>query len=462
MKKEVSITKRSLIVLLYATLSACAMIIPLSYINYIYTDVAGVSPTMMSAGMSVASVVGLVFSLFTGMLIQKTRSKIGQYRPWILVCSILTLAGTFMTLIHFGSTLTTCIFITVGYCLASVASDTLGTANYGIVEKFTMGDNDARNKLYSMQMVGSNIGYTIFAAILLTLVEFFGQGNVARGFIGAEAVISVCLLIGVVIIFAAGRRFDPDNRKAESEDMGSVSVGQMVKSVFANKALLAVTIAEIFKFCGYYMFTYMMVYQCSYVLGDLNLMTITLTAMSVICALSAMLAPAFTKLCKGRKNTYIVLCVLCAVCYGVMMFTGDTVVGFLIPFVVVCIFEGIYLSVAINCYLDTAEWWYDRTGEDSRTFAMSLQAIGSKAAMAVSSVLLGVALVKCQYTDELGITTPEGMRACTIQTGVYAMVGCIIAVGILLVFHKVSDKEMEACIARNAEKDAAMFAEMEQ
>lgn len=461
MKKQDSIGKRSAIVLLYSTLTACSMIIPLSYINYIYTDIAGVSPAMMSAGMSIANIVGLVFSLFTGMLIQKTRSRLGQYRPWILVCGLLTLTGTFMTLIHFGSALTTCVFITVGYTLASVTSDTVGTANYGMVEKMTMGDNDARNKLYSMQMAGSNIGYTIFAAILLTLVEFFGKGDEAKGFIGAEVVIAVCMLVSIAMIFMVGRRYDGDNRKAEAEELPAVSVGEMLRGTVSNKALLAVVIAELFKFCGYNMFTYMMVYQCSYVLGDLNFMTITLTAMSVICAVAAMVAPAFVKLCKGRKRASIALYLLCAASYGVMMFTGDTLVGFLIPFVAACTFEGIYLGVSINCYLDASEWWYDKTGKDTRTFAMSLQAIGSKAGMAISSLLLGVALTLCHYSDELGIATTEGMRACTIQTGVYSMAGCLIAAVILLLFHKVSDKEMEACIERNAQRDAEMFAGME-
>lgn len=462
MKKESGITKRLLIIFLYSTLTACAMIIPLSFINYIYTDIAGVSPALMSTGMSVSSIIGLAFSLFTGILIQKTKSRLGQFRPWILVCGVLIVVGTFMTLIHFGSPLTMCIFITIGYTLASVASDTIATANFGILEKFSMGENEARDKILAANMAGSNVGYTIFAAILLTLVEAFGQGDEARGFIGAEAVIAVCMVGAIAIILLAGRRYDPDNRNTQEAVVESVSTKEMLKSVIQNKALLAITLAEVFKFTGYYMFTFMMVYQCTYVLGDLDFMTITLTAMSIISAIAAFFIPFTVKLCKGRKNSYIVLCLLCAVSYGVMMVTGDTLIGFLIPFIFACTFESVYLGVGINCFLDAAEWWYDKTGKDTRAFAMSLQAISGKIAMAISSVLLGIALMLCQYTDELGIVTAEGMQACTIQTGAYSLAGSLIAAIILVLFHKVSDKETEACIARNAERDAAMWVDMEQ
>lgn len=459
MKKESSIKKRAFIIFLFAMLNSCAMLIPLNYINYIYTDVAGVDYLSMSAGMSVTSIVGLIVSLFVGMLIQKTKTRIGQFRPWIIGCGLLTVIGTFMTLIHFGSPLTMCIFITIGYCLASIGSDTMMTANYGIMEKFTLGDNDARNSIMAANMAGNNVGYTIFAALLLTLVEVFGRGNEARGFIGAEGVIAISVIAAIALIVISGKNYDKDNRKTGSDDVGAVSVKEMLKGVAGNKALIAVVIAEIMQFTGYYMFTYMMVYQCTYVLGDLNFMTITLTAMSVICAVAGAVSPYIVKLCKGRKRAYVAMMILMAVSYGVLMFTGDTAVGFLIPFVLACFFEGAYMGIAINCYLDAGEWWYDKTGKDTRAYVLSLQAIAGKIAMALSSVLLGVALGFCEYTDKLGIVTEKGLKACTVQTGLYACVTCIIAAVVMVTVHRISDKEMEACISRNAERDGYMTEE---
>lgn len=79
--------------------------------------------------------------------------------------------------------------------------------------------------------------------------------------------------------------------------------------------------------------------------------------------------------------------------------------------------------------------------------------------MALSSVLLGVALGFCEYTDKLGIVTEKGLKACTIQTGLYACVTCIIAAVVMVTVHRISDKEMEACISRNAERDGYMTEE---
>lgn len=119
--------------------------------------------------------------------------------------------------------------------------------------------------------------------------------------------------------------------------------------MIALSVFVAITlIVEIMQFTGYYMFTYMMVYQCTYVLGDLNFMTITLTVMSVICAIAGVVSPLIVRLCRGRKRAYVAMMVLLAASYGVMMFTGDTLLGFLIPFVLACFFEGAYMGIILS------------------------------------------------------------------------------------------------------------------
>lgn len=148
--------------------------------------------------------------------------------------------------------------------------------------------------------------------------------------------IALSVFAAITLIVVAGRRYDRDNRKTDAEDVGAVSVGEMLTGVAGNKALIAVVIAEIMQFTGCYMFTYMMVYQCTYVLGDLNFMIITLTVMSVICAIAGAVSPLIVRLCRGRKHAYVAMMVLLAASYGVMMFTGDTLLGFLIPFVLDC------------------------------------------------------------------------------------------------------------------------------
>lgn len=460
--------KSSLITFVNGAASAGAMLITLSYISYIFTDLAHVELTKMSLGMSICSIVGLVFSLFSGMLIQKTRSRMGQYRPWLLVCTILVSAGTLLCLLEYTNPMMAFLMITIGYTVSSMAADAQMTALYGMLERFTGGDSDKRNSIMATNMMGSNLGYLVWAALLLPMANAFGaeKGELA-GFRGAEIVIAIVGLCGMLLMFFYSKKFDGDNRKTGGDDLGSVGVKEMLAGLFKNKPLLVVAIAEMIKYVGYYLFSYMMVYQCTYTLGSLDLMTWLLTGQSLICALAAALGPVFAKWFRGRKRAVIALEIGCVVSYGVMAVTGGTIIGFIIPFVFANIFEGAYLALSINLYLDAGEWYYDKSGSDTRTFAMSVQMIGGKLGMMASGIGLSMPLIACQYDESIGafgeavgITTAEGMAMCTRLTGLLPAAATLLGALVLMLFHHVKDSEMEACIARNAEKDAALYGDM--
>ena len=460
--------KSSIVTFINGAASAGAMLITLSYISYIFTDLAHVELSMMSLGMSICSIAGLIFSLFFGMLIQKTRSRMGQYRPWLLVCTILVSGGTLLCVLEYTDPVLSFLMITLGYTISSMASDAQMTALYGLLERFTGGESDKRNNIMATNVMGSNLGYLIWAALLLPMVNVFGaEGGELTGFRGAEIIIAIAAICGMLLMFFYSKKFDGDNRKTGGDDLGSVGVKEMLAGLFKNKPLLVVAIAEMIKYVGFYLFSYMMVYQCTYTLGSLDLMTWLLTGQSLICALAAALSPLFAKWFKGRKRAVIALEIGCVVSYGVMAFTGGTIIGFIIPFVFANIFEGAYMAFSINMYMDAGEWYYDKSGNDTRTFAMSVQTIASKLGMMASGIGLSMALVACQYDEAIGafgeaigITTAEGMAMCTHLTGLLPAVATLLAALVLIIFHHVKDSEMEACIARNAEKDAALYGDM--
>src|SRR5699024_6653322 len=85
--------------------------------------------------------------------------------------------------------------------------------------------------------------------------------------------------------------------------------------------------------------------------------------------------------------------------------------------------EGIYLAISINCYLDTGEYWYDKTGNDTRAYIMSIQAIVGKIGMLISAPLLAVAMAACSFSEGVGITTAEGVTMMTKLTGFMPAIG---------------------------------------
>lgn len=431
-------------------------IIGMSYINYCYTNLGHVSPASMSAAMTVVSILGFIMALFSGAIVQKTRAKMGKFRAWVLIGGIGIIVGDMLVVTTFiGNPAITVVVISVGYFLFNACLDFVCMSKYNLYGRMAQGNSELIDTYNSRSYAGGNLGFMIYPMLLLPLVGAIGGSNENTGYFGTQVVFGIMAVIGVVILLKISKPFDHDEAGAE-EEMPDIGLREMLGSLAGNGPAIAVVVGEICKTIGYALFNFLLVYQCSNVFGSMEYMTWALVAISIVGVVGAMIAPAVISKIGGRKRTAIIVGMIAGVLYLLAGFLGKTPVLFLVLACVAVFVQNIHDTIEAVLYIDAGEYWYHKTGNDTRAFIMGMQNIATKIAYAIASPILGVVLVSVHFSEE-ALLTGQNAAGLTLATGVLPAAGMFILALVLAVFHKVSDKEITVCIEANAKKDAELY-----
>ena len=142
-----------------------------------YTDVLGLSPVVVGVLMLVARFSDGIADVIMGVVADRTTSKYGKFRPWILWSAIPL--GVILALLFtnpdFGSSgkllyaYITYIFFTLIY--------TVNNIPYGALMAVMTGDDKERTSLGSFRMAGAFGGGMIVQGALLFLVAYYGNVN---------------------------------------------------------------------------------------------------------------------------------------------------------------------------------------------------------------------------------------------------------------------------------------------
>tara|TARA_R110002049_G_scaffold308910_2_gene514840 strand:- start:14332 stop:15948 length:1617 start_codon:yes stop_codon:yes gene_type:complete len=148
-----------------------------TFLFVFYTDVFGLDPVTVGVLMLVARLSDGISDVVMGIIGDRTKSKYGRFRPWILWTAIplAVILSLLFTSPDFNST-GKIIYAYVTYILFTL----IYTANnipYGALMAVMTGDDKERTSLGSFRMVGAYAGGLIVSGALLFLVAYFGNVN---------------------------------------------------------------------------------------------------------------------------------------------------------------------------------------------------------------------------------------------------------------------------------------------
>ena len=168
------------------------------YLLFFYTNVMELGAAAVATMFLVTKVIDGITDIIVGFLIDKTNTKMGKSRPWILGGAI-----------PFGISLVLCfsvpnfsegaklIYAYITYSLLSLAYTIVNVPLGSLLPALTE-DSVERTNLATIRIVLATIGSTIVAALTLPMVNLFGKGNDAIGF---RIVAIIFAIIGVAILF---------------------------------------------------------------------------------------------------------------------------------------------------------------------------------------------------------------------------------------------------------------------
>lgn len=198
----------------------------MTYLAYFYTDIYGLSPTHSSVIMLVVGLVAaFIFNPIIGAIADRTNSKWGKFRPWILWTSIplgvvALLAFTTPDFSYQGKV----IYAVVTYTLLLL----LYAANnlpYSALSGVITGSMAERNSLSSYRFVAVMFAQFFVQVFMLGIIKSAGNGDKA---IGIEKVMTVLAIVGtimLIITFLTTKERvipKPEQKSSVREDLGDL------------------------------------------------------------------------------------------------------------------------------------------------------------------------------------------------------------------------------------------------
>lgn len=175
------------------------------YQTRFYTDTAGISAVAVGSMFLVLRLADAVFDPIIGALADRTQTRWGKFRPWLLFTAVPF--GLVFWLVYittdFGAT-GKLVYAYITYALVMVlysANNTPYSALMGVMTP----DASERSSIASYRFVGAMIGQFIIQALPLPLVAKLGQGDSARGWAITMAIFGAMIIVLNLITFASTR-----------------------------------------------------------------------------------------------------------------------------------------------------------------------------------------------------------------------------------------------------------------
>jgi Na+/melibiose symporter-like transporter len=196
------------------------------YQTRFYTDTAGLSAAAVGSMFLVLRLADAFFDPVIGALADRTETRWGKFRPWILFTAIPF--GVIFWLVYvvpdFGPT-GKLIYAYITYTLVMIlysASNTPYSALMGVMTP----DASERSSIASYRFVGALVGQFIIQALPLPLVvKFGGSVNSARGWAITMAIFGAAIVVLNLIAFVSTRERvapPPEQKPSLREDLRNV------------------------------------------------------------------------------------------------------------------------------------------------------------------------------------------------------------------------------------------------
>ncbi len=232
-----------------------------SYILYYYQDLLGVSAIAMGIILMAARVFDAFNDPIMGVVVAKTRTKWGKFRPWLLIG---TISNAVVLYVMFaappaldGSGLVA--YAAITYVLWGVTYTMMDIPFWSMIPAFTEGGKE-REGLTTLARSCAGVGSAVITIITMMCVTTLGKGDEVLGFKWFGLIIAV--LFVVFIGFAC-----MTIKEKSTVDVDSPSVGQMFKALLQNDQAVTVVISIVLINCALYVTSNLLIYFFKYDFG---------------------------------------------------------------------------------------------------------------------------------------------------------------------------------------------------
>lgn len=396
------------------------------FLVYFHTDVLGVPAAWAGMAFLLASVWDGISDPLLGLVADRSRTRWGRYRPFLLFGSV-PLALAFVLAFSaprlpqpalFGYALATQLLVRTLYNALAIPYATLSAA--------MTRDSAMRTTLSGLRMQCAFAGGIAVAWLMPALAQELAPtlGRAAYGL--AAAIVGILATATFLWCFAAVREPDDEDRGSTEARLRPLpEIRAFLHAVGGNAPLLRLLAARFAMAFAQTMHIRNTMYFLKYVLGDTGLAP---HALPLFAALSLLSVPLWVRLIRrrGKRGAWQCACVLSLVCALALHLPAALqpacAVALLGAFAVGTTGHGVCFWAMLPDTVEYSEWRFGRRDE-AKVFGVA--SLTQKLAMGLSAFVAGVLL------DGAGFVANQAQNVGTVEA-IRASLGLIPALGMAL------------------------------
>ncbi len=390
------------------------------YVLYYYQDVLGVSAAFVGLILMIARVFDAINDPMMGVIVAKTNTKWGKFRPWIFTGTILNAFVLFALFAAPGSlgSKGLMIWFAVAYILWGMTYTIMDIPYWSIIPAATETPKDREN-LSVIARSCAGVGNALITISTMLIIGLLGGGdskaNEVQGFKWFALIVGIIFIISAIVTCIG-------IKEKKREEMETASVGQMFKALFKNDQAIAVVVTIVLVNTALYITSNLIIYFFKYDIGggaagwkdNYTLFTAFGGGMQILAMM--VLFPILRKFMKAL-NVFKLSLGMAIAGYGILLamtLTGlsDNVFLLFIPGLLVFAGNGMLTVLTTMFLANTVDYGELKNGRREESVIFSMQTFVVKLASGFSSLVAGLGLsligLKGSSGDEAGVAQSAG------------------------------------------------------
>ena len=422
-----------------------------SYVLYYYQDVLGLSAAFVGLILMIARIFDAANDPFMGIVVAKTNTRFGRFRPWIItgtVLNALVLYFLFAAPDITGAPLM--VWFSAMYILWGVTYTMMDIPYWSMIPAVTSDPKEREN----LSVVGrscASVGNALVAVFTLMAVSALGGGSERTGFARLALIIAVLFVIAEMILFMTIKE-----KRSETETKTG-TVREMIQALARNDQAMVTVITIILVNSAMYITMNLIIYFFKYDFGGADWIG-SYTTFNMVGGLGQILGMTLVYPLMHRKmpnqtvfRTALALSIAGYLIIMVMCLTGlgHSLVAICIPGMLVFCMSGILVVLTTVFLSGTVDYGEIRTGRREESVIFSMQTFVVKAASGLSVFIagLGISLIGLKGNADQTAVVAEVQSGSTIAGLRFLMTllpaaGLIIAMIVFVRHFKLTDERM--------------------
>tara|TARA_B110000014_G_scaffold263065_1_gene258699 strand:- start:187 stop:1575 length:1389 start_codon:yes stop_codon:yes gene_type:complete len=391
------------------------------YLLYFYTDVVGISPALAGIIYGVGMLWDALTDPFMGFLAEKTRTRWGVYRPYLLFGNI-PLALSFVLLFWVPPFDGFFLFVVLIFInILHRTFFTIVSVPFSSLTPKITSDSQERTNLTGFRMLGAQTGTNLMAGLAFPIVFWVGMGNEAKGFLFMAAIAG---FVAVIIQFIT---FYTVKEPQETEELQRINSSfiKIVKAIAVNKPFWLVFSATLIVGMTTIFFGNTLVYFTKYSL-DLHQHQGIILFTSGFISFTSIPIWWFISNRIGKRYTWIISMSMSLLAFlTFFLYPIKTLQELLVLVSFIGLGTGAGGILFWSMLPDTIEYGEVKTGVRSESSLYGFMTFAQKGSIAMAIIILGIAL------NFIGFI-PNSIQSQETIASMKAMMSLIPALGILI------------------------------